>query len=46
MLVDFATKPATIVTSASYTDQLVKTAQGWRFKTRMTKGDTMLPAHQ
>ena len=31
VLVDFATKPATIATSASYTDQLVKTAQGWRF---------------
>ena len=34
VLVDFAVKPATIVTSASYSDELVKTAQGWRFKTR------------
>jgi hypothetical protein len=39
VLVDFANKPATIVTSASYSDELVKTAQGWRFKKRATKGD-------
>ena len=39
VLVDFGTKPATIVTSASYSDELVKTAQGWRFKKRSTKGD-------
>ena len=44
VLVDFATKPATIVTSASYSDQLVKTAQGWRFKKRATKGDVAPPA--
>ena len=44
VLVDFATKPATIVTSASYADQLVKTAQGWRFKKRATKGDAAPPA--
>ena len=40
VLVDFATKPPTIATSASYADELVKTAQGWRFKKRQTKGDT------
>lgn len=40
VLVDFATKPASIVTSATYSDELVKTAQGWRFKKRATKGDT------
>ena len=40
VLVDFAVKPATIVTSASYSDELVKTPQGWRFKKRATKGDT------
>jgi actinorhodin biosynthesis protein ActVIA len=40
VLVDFATKPPTIATSASYSDDLVKTAQGWRFKKRQTKGDT------
>ena len=39
VLVDFGTKPATIVTSASYSDELVKIAQGWRFKKRATKGD-------
>ena len=39
VLVDFATKPASIVTSATYADELVKTAQGWRFKKRATKTD-------
>jgi hypothetical protein len=39
VLVDFGTKPASIVTSASYSDELVKTPQGWRFKKRATKGD-------
>jgi hypothetical protein len=41
VLVDFGTKPAAIVTSASYSDELVKTAQGWRFKKRATKGDAV-----
>lgn len=40
VLVDFGSKPPTIATSASYSDELVKTAQGWRFKKRQTKGDT------
>lgn len=39
VLVDFATKPASIAASAAYTDELVKTPQGWRFKNRATKGD-------
>jgi hypothetical protein len=39
ILVDFGTKPASIVTSANYSDELVKTPQGWRFKKRATKGD-------
>ncbi len=39
VLVDFGTKPASIVTSASYSDELVKTPQGGRFKKRATKGD-------
>jgi len=43
VLVDFGTKPASIVTSASYSDQLVKTPQGWRFKKRATKGDVAPP---
>lgn len=41
VLVDFATKPATIITSASYADELVKTADGWRFSKRTTKGDVV-----
>jgi hypothetical protein len=44
VLVDFATKPPSIVTSATYSDELVKSAQGWRFKKRTTKGDTAPPA--
>lgn len=43
VLVDFASKPPTIATSASYADELVKTAQGWRFKKRQTKGDAAPP---
>jgi hypothetical protein len=44
VLVDFTSKPISIVTSATYSDELVKTAQGWRFKKRATKGDTAPPA--
>ena len=43
VLVDFGTKPASIATSASYSDDLVKTADGWRFKKRTTKGDVAPP---
>ena len=43
VLVDFATKPASIFTSASDSDELVKTAQGWRFKKRATKSDVAPP---
>jgi hypothetical protein len=39
VLVDYATKPPTIFTSATYADELVKTSAGWRFKKRTTKGD-------
>jgi hypothetical protein len=39
VLVDYATKPPSIFTSAAYSDELVKTPQGWRFKKRQTKGD-------
>ena len=46
VLVDFATKPASIATSATYSDELVKTAQGWRFKRRATKGDVAPPKPQ
>jgi hypothetical protein len=44
VLVDFGTKPASIFTSAAYADELVKTAQGWRFKKRATKTDVAPPA--
>ena len=40
MLVDFSTKPPSILTTATYTDSLVKTKDGWRFTKRTTKGDT------
>lgn len=44
MLVDVSTKPLTVVTTGTYTDTLVKTAEGWRFKTRTTKIDAPAPA--
>ncbi|HEX3913448.1 MAG TPA: nuclear transport factor 2 family protein [Steroidobacteraceae bacterium] len=40
MLVDISTKPASILTTATYSDSLVKTKNGWRFTRRTTKGDT------
>ncbi len=39
MLVDFGTKPASILTTGMYSDSLVKTKDGWRFTKRTTKGD-------
>ena len=39
VLVDFATTPATIAASGSYADELVKTAEGWRFKKRAVRID-------
>lgn len=39
MLVDVSTRPPSIIMTGSYTDTLVKTASGWRFKTRQTKND-------
>jgi len=42
MLVDVSTK--SIVATGMYTDTLVKTATGWRFKTRATKMDAAPPA--
>ena len=41
MLVDVNTK--SIVATGMYNDTLVKTANGWRFKTRQTKMDTAAP---
>jgi ketosteroid isomerase-like protein len=40
MLIDLSTKPASILTTLSYTDTLVKTKAGWRFSKRTTKSDT------
>jgi hypothetical protein len=40
ILVDFATTPASIMRVGSYTDELVKTAQGWRFRKRATSFPT------
>ena len=40
LLVDFSTKPPGIVGTATYTDSLVKTKDGWRFTKRTTKGDS------
>jgi hypothetical protein len=44
VLVDFSTKPASILTTATYTDSLVKTKDGWRFTKRTTKADAAPPA--
>jgi hypothetical protein len=40
MLLDISTKPASILTTGTYTDSLIKTKDGWRFSKRVTKGDT------
>ncbi|MDP9091352.1 MAG: nuclear transport factor 2 family protein [Pseudomonadota bacterium] len=39
MLIDVNTKPISIVGTATYTDSLVKTKDGWRFSKRTTKSD-------
>lgn len=39
MLVDFGTKPASILTTGMYSDNLIKTKDGWRFTKRITRGD-------
>ena len=44
ILVDFSTKPPSILATATYTDSLVKTKDGWRFTKRTTKGDSAPPA--
>lgn len=43
-LMDVGVRPPTIGTAAKYEDQLVKTANGWRFKKRVTKGEGPPPA--
>ncbi len=39
MLLDFGTKPVSIVGTGTYSDSLIKTKDGWRFTKRTTKGD-------
>ena len=39
MIVDVGTQPPSIVMTGQYTDSLVKTPHGWRFKSREVKGD-------
>ncbi len=43
MLWDVGVRPAAIVSTGMYDDVLVKTANGWRFKSRVVKGDTPAP---
>jgi hypothetical protein len=44
MLLDVSTKPGTIAAVGTYTDSLIKTADGWRFAKRTTHMDGALPA--
>ncbi len=39
MLLDVSQRPPVIASTAKYSDTLVKTPDGWRFKTRATRGD-------
>jgi SnoaL-like domain len=39
MLLDVSTKPASVVSTGVYSDELAKTANGWRFKSRVVKSD-------
>jgi hypothetical protein len=39
MLVDFGTKPPSILMTGMYSDSLIKTKDGWRFTKRLTKSD-------
>ncbi len=41
VLVDFGTKPASLLASSTYADELVKTKLGWRFTKRAVKGDVV-----
>jgi hypothetical protein len=44
LLVNVGVRPPAISAAAKYDDQLVKTAQGWRFKKRVTKSEGPPPA--
>lgn len=39
LLIDTSVQPPAIITSASYSDELVKTSEGWRFTKRQTQSD-------
>jgi len=39
MLMDVSVKPAVVLSTGMYSDELVKTANGWRFKNRAVKPD-------
>lgn len=41
MLIDISTKPAGILTTATYSDSLIKTKAGWRFTRRTTSADAV-----
>jgi len=40
MLMDIGVKPAAVISTGMYADELVKTADGWRFKSRLVKPDS------
>jgi hypothetical protein len=44
LLVNISVRPPVIATAARYEDTLVKTPQGWRFKSRTTRGEGPAPA--
>ncbi|MFN7917913.1 MAG: nuclear transport factor 2 family protein [Vicinamibacterales bacterium] len=44
LLMDVGARPPAAVSHMKYTDTLVKTPQGWRFKTRVVKPDPEPPA--
>ena len=44
LLVDVGVRPPAVFAAAKYEDQLVKTADGWRFKKRVTKNEGPPPA--
>jgi hypothetical protein len=39
MLLDLSSKPVSILATATYTDSLIKTKEGWRFTKRKTTSD-------
>src|SRR5215831_792511 len=44
MLWDVGARPATIIVTGIYADKLVKTKDGWRFKSRVVNADAPRPA--